>query len=71
MGCSKSGCRHPFTTLLLVVLFVLDVFTDIATGVELILNDYYIWYDHCARYPTLSCQEIVFSYQDAHVVTKP
>ena len=43
MGCSKAGCRHPFLTLVLVVLFSFDVFTDVATGVELILNDHHVW----------------------------
>ena len=35
------GTRHPLLTALLVLLFVADVFTDIATGVELVLNDHY------------------------------
>lgn len=37
------GSRHPLLTGLLVTLFVMDVFTDVATGVELILNDHYSW----------------------------
>ena len=43
MICSKVGCKHPFATLLLVFLFILDVFTDVATGIELILNDHTTW----------------------------
>jgi len=43
MDCNKSGCKHPFLTLLLVGLFVADVFTDVATGIELILNDHLLW----------------------------
>ncbi len=43
MGCSRAGCRHPFLTLVLVLLFATDVFTDVATGVELILNDHHVW----------------------------
>lgn len=35
--------RHPFFTFCLVLLFVLDVATDISTGVELILNDHNGW----------------------------
>ena len=35
--------RHPILTMLLVGLFVLDVATDVATGVELILNDHDAW----------------------------
>ena len=35
--------RHPFATTLLVLLFVLDVATDVATGIELVLNDHYIY----------------------------
>ena len=35
--------RHPAATLFLVLLFVLDVATDIGTGVELILNDHHAW----------------------------
>ncbi|XP_059087411.1 uncharacterized protein LOC131883840 isoform X1 [Tigriopus californicus] len=37
------GSKHPFVTLLLISLFVLDVATDIATGIELILNDHHGW----------------------------
>lgn len=40
---SKMGSKHPFVTLLLISLFVLDVATDIATGIELILNDHHAW----------------------------
>ncbi len=43
MECSKSGGKHPFLTLLLVGLFIGDVFTDVATGIELILNDHQVW----------------------------
>jgi hypothetical protein len=43
MVCSKGGCRHPFSVLFLVLLFTFDVFTDVATGVELILNDQHTW----------------------------
>ncbi len=35
--------RHPLATTLLLLLFVLDVATDVATGVELVLNDHYLW----------------------------
>ena len=34
--------RHPIATTLLLLLFVLDVATDVATGIELVLNDYYL-----------------------------
>ena len=30
-------------TLILALIFILDVTTDVATGVELILNDHFIW----------------------------
>ena len=43
MVCSKVGCKHPLATLFLVFLFIFDVFTDIATGIELILNDHPTW----------------------------
>jgi hypothetical protein len=43
MACSESGCRHPLATLLLVFLVVADVFSDVSTGVELILNDHPLW----------------------------
>ena len=38
-------------TILLILLFVADVFTDIACGVELILNDYYTckYYDYFVK----------------------
>ena len=35
--------RHPLFTFLLVGLFVLDITTDIGTGIELILNDHHGW----------------------------
>lgn len=38
MSCYKKLC-----TTFLILLFVLDVFTDISTGVELILNDHFYW----------------------------
>ena len=37
------GLKHPLATTLLIGLFVLDVATDIATGIELILNDHNEW----------------------------
>ena len=37
------GSRHPLLTALLVTLFVLDVASDVGTGIELILNDHYSW----------------------------
>ena len=33
--------RHPLATTLLLLLFVLDTGTDVATGIELVLNDHY------------------------------
>ena len=33
------GVMGQTTTVALILLFALDVFTDVATGVELILND--------------------------------
>lgn len=35
--------RHPLATTLLLLLFVLDVATDVATGIELLLNDHYLY----------------------------
>jgi hypothetical protein len=36
------GVMGHYTTLALILLFTLDVFTDIANGVELILNDHVV-----------------------------
>ena len=35
----KMGLANQVATISLILLFALDVFTDVATGVELILND--------------------------------
>ncbi len=37
------GTRHWACTALLSALFVLDVASDVATGVELLLNDHHAW----------------------------
>ncbi len=36
------GVMGHYTTLSLILLFTLDVFTDIANGIELILNDHVV-----------------------------
>jgi hypothetical protein len=36
------GVMGHYTTLALILLFTLDVFTDIANGIELILNDHVV-----------------------------
>lgn len=38
-----SQCCNPLTTFLLLFLYIGDVFSDIATGIELILNDHNHW----------------------------
>lgn len=42
--------RHPLATTLLLLLFVLDTATDIATGLELVLNDHFYY-----GYAVLAC----------------
>lgn len=40
---SECQSSHPLATTLLLLLFVLDVGTDVATGLELVLNDHYYY----------------------------
>ena len=40
---SECQSRHPLATTLLLLLFVLDVTSDVATGIELYLNDHYFY----------------------------
>ena len=42
------GSASQAATIFLIVLFTLDVFTDVATGIELILNDK----PFCELFPT-------------------
>ena len=40
---SPCQSRHPLSTTLLFLLFLLDVTSDVATGIELYLNDHYFY----------------------------
>jgi len=40
---SECKSRHPFSTAMLLLLFVLETTCSIATGIELILNDHYFY----------------------------
>lgn len=40
---SQCQSRHPLSTALIFLLFLLDVASDVATGIELYLNDHYVY----------------------------
>lgn len=40
---SECQIRHPLATTLILLVFLLDVGSDVATGVELVLNDHYFY----------------------------